>query len=92
MLDADCLVAFTEMCGGSTRDEIADMVGQDQRWRDLEFSLGRFLQPTDDIAILTYRASEVRSEPPYQARMTSGYVNRNGSRRMMFHQQTPLAE
>ena len=90
-LDADCLVAFTEMGGVSTRNQIADMVGKDQRWRDLELSLEGFLQPTEDIAILTYRASAVRGDQPYQARVSSGYVNRNGSWRMMFHQQTPLA-
>ena len=31
------------------------------------------------------------ADQPYQARVSSGYVNRNGSSRMMFHQQTPLA-
>ena len=28
---------------------------------------------------------------PYQARVSNGYVNRSGSWRTMFHQQTPLA-
>jgi hypothetical protein len=88
-LDADCLVAFTEMAGVSKREKIADMAGK-QKWRDLDLEVEGFLQPTDDVAILTYRASALRGKEPYKARVSSGYVKRDGGWKMMFHQQTPL--
>lgn len=89
-LDGDCLVAFTEMAGVQTRDEIANMAGKGSRWHDVDIDVEGFLQPTDDVTILTYRVSAVRDNEPYSARVSSGYVKRDGDWRMMFHQQTPL--
>ena len=88
-LDEKCLIAFTEMAGVSSRDEIADQAGAN-RWQDLEITVEGFLQPTDDVAILTYHASAEAKGEPYEARVSSGYVRRNGGWKMMFHQQTPL--
>jgi hypothetical protein len=91
-LDGDCLVAFTEMAGVQPRDKIADMAGKGDRWHDVDIEMEGFLQPTDDVTILTYRVSAVRGKAgePYNARVSSGYVKRDGDWRMMFHQQTPL--
>jgi hypothetical protein len=89
-LDGDCLVAFTELAGVQQRDKIAKMAGQGQRWHDVDIEVDGFLQPTDDVTILTYRVHAVRGNEPYDARVSSGYVNRDGDWRMMFHQQTPL--
>jgi hypothetical protein len=92
-LDGDCLVAFTEMAGVQTRDKIADMVAKGDRWREVDMEVEGFLQPTDDVTILTYRVSAVRGDDaPYNARVSSGYVKRDGDWRMMFHQQTPLEQ
>ena len=88
-LDEKCLIAFTEMAGVSSRDEIADQAGAN-RWQDLSIEVEGFLQPTDDVAILTYHASAEAKGEPYEARVSSGYVRRNGGWKMMFHQQTPL--
>jgi hypothetical protein len=92
-LDAACLVAFAEMAGVQSRDEIAAMAGEGGRWRDVDIEVEGFLQPTDDVTILTYRVSAVNGTAgaPYAARVSSGYVKRDGDWRMMFHQQTPLA-
>lgn len=91
-LDDDCLVAFTEMAGVSTREQIAGTVEDGDRWRDLALELEDFLRPTDTVALLTYRADAVRgSGEPYRALVSSGYVNRDGAWKMVFHQQTPLA-
>jgi hypothetical protein len=89
-LDGDCLVAFTEMAGVQSRDKIAEMAGKGDRWRDVDIDVEGFLRPTDDVTILTYRVSAVRGNEPYNARVSSGYVKRDGDWRMMFHQQTPL--
>jgi hypothetical protein len=90
-LDDDCLVAFTEMSGVSKRDDIASQADSN-RWHDLDLEVEGFIQPTDDVAILTYHVSALRGDDePYEARVSSGYVKRNGGWKLMFHQQTPLA-
>jgi hypothetical protein len=90
-LDDDCLIAFTEMAGVSSRDSIAKQADA-SRWHDLHLAVEGFLQPTDDVALLTYRASATRAEQePYTARVSSGYVRRQGDWKLMFHQQTPLS-
>ena len=89
-LDDDCLIAFTEMAGVSSRDEIAAQA-DGNRWRDLNIEIEGFLQPTNDVAFLTYRARATRANAePYEARVSSSYVRRNGGWKMVFHQQTPL--
>jgi hypothetical protein len=79
------------MAGVSSRDSIASQADAD-RWHDVHLDVEGFLQPTEDVALLTYRARAVRAdEKPYAARVSSGYVKRDGGWKMMFHQQTPLA-
>jgi hypothetical protein len=90
-LDEDCLIAFTEMAGVSKREDVAGTVNDVERWRDIEIDVEGFLQPTEDVALLTYRASAIRGQgEQYRALISSGYVNRDGTWRLMFHQQTPL--
>ena len=89
-LDDNCLVAFTEMAGVSSREKISAQANG-SRWHDVSLEIEGFLQPTDDVAVMTYRASTVRENAePYAARVSSGYVRRNSGWKMMFHQQTPL--
>ena len=89
-LDAECLIAFTEMAGVTRREDIAAQADA-QRWRNVHLEVEGFLQPADDVAILTCRASAARaSGEPYEARVSSGYVKRTDGWKMMFHQQTPL--
>jgi hypothetical protein len=96
-LDDDCLVAFVQQAGVSSREEVAGTVEGAPRWKDLEMQVEGLLQPTPDIAILTYRASAVRGEGDeggeeqrYRALISSGYVKRHDAWKLMFHQQTPL--
>lgn len=78
------------MAGVSSRESIAEQADAN-RWQGLDIEVEGFLQPTDDVALLTYRASAVRGKnAPYDARVSSGYVRRGGNWKMMFHQQTPL--
>lgn len=92
-LDDQCLVAFTEMAGARSREEVAGMVGDAPRWRDVEIEVEGVARPTDDITILTYRASAARgADERYRALVSSGYVRRGGEWRMMFHHQTPLKD
>jgi hypothetical protein len=92
-LDADCLIAFTQMAGVMTREQVAGTVKDGPRWRDVQMDFEGLVQPTDDIALLTYRVRARRGEEErYRALLSSGYVRRAGRWRMMFHQQTPLPE
>ena len=92
-LDDDCVIAFTEMAGVYSRDQVAAMVESGPRWRDVALEVEGMLQPADDIAILTYRARATRGESEhYHALIGSGYIRRGGEWKMIFHQQTPLAE
>ena len=90
-LDNDCLVAFTEMAGVSSRDQIASQA-KARRFSDVNIDVDGLLRPTDDVAILTYHVHALREKMPYDAVVSSGYVRRDGVWKMMFHQQTPLGD
>src|SRR5262245_27416166 len=89
-LDTQCLIAFTEMAGVTGREDIAAQADP-ERWRDVDIKVEGFLQPTEAIAILTYRARATHTDGiPYEARVSSGYVKRSGGWKLMFHQQMRL--
>lgn len=91
-LDDKCLTVFTKMAGVQSKDAIADMVaGDSQRWEDLKIDEKGLVEPTRDMAILSYEASAQRGGQRYKALVSSGYVRRNGAWKLAFHQQTPLA-
>jgi hypothetical protein len=90
-LDDVCITVFTEMAGAFKRDEIAGMITDTDRWRDLNLDVKGFLEPAPGFAILTYAVKATRkSNDSYAAAVTSGYVMRNGAWKMVLHQQTPL--
>ncbi len=91
-LDDECLTVFTKMAGVQTKEDVAGMVAQDsQRWQDLKIDEKGFVEPTRDVAILSYEASARRGTGErYRALVSSGYVRRNGAWKLAFHQQTPL--
>lgn len=92
-VDAQCLLAFTAQAGVSTREEVARAVADGPRWSDLRMDVVGLLEPTPDVAVLTYRASARRGDDaPYRALVTSGYVRRDDGWKLMFHQQTPLGD
>ncbi len=90
-LDDRCLTAFTAMAKVGTKDEIAATVGPQRRWRDVDIELKGLVEPTDDVAILTYEAAATRADgAPYSALVSSGYVKRGDAWKLAFHQHTPL--
>jgi hypothetical protein len=91
-LDDECLTVFTKMAGVQSKEEIAGMVaGDSQRWQDLKIQEKGLVEPTRDVAILSYEASARRGNGErYKAFVSSGYVRRNGAWKLAFHQQTPL--
>jgi hypothetical protein len=92
-VDDRCMLAFTEMAGRYSRDEVAAMVDEGTpRWHDVELDVEGILRPTESVAVLTYRAHAVRgANEHYHAVVSSGYVQRDGEWKLMFHQQTPIA-
>ena len=89
------LLAFPQagqMHGVFSRDEVAQSVSTvPGRWRDLRMTNSSLVQPTPDVAILSYRADVQRGDgAPYAALVTSGYVRRDGGWRLFFHQHSPL--
>jgi hypothetical protein len=92
-LDAQCLVAFTEMSGLMSREQVAETVKEGGRWQDLKITKKGLLPLGEDAAILTYEASAKRPDgETYRAIVSSGYVKHGGRWKMAFHQQTPLTE
>lgn len=92
-LDDQCLIAFTQMAGVSSREDVARTVQDGERWRDLDIEVVGLLQPTQDVAILTYGAHAIRGETEaYHALVSSAYVKRGGAWKLAFHQQTPISD
>ena len=90
-VDQQCLAAFAEMAGIWTREELAISVAEGPRWREVEMDVAGLHQPTDDLALLTYRARARRGESEqYNALVSSAYVKRDGAWKLTFHTQTPL--
>ena len=90
-LDDACITVFTEMAGAFKRDEVARMITDADRWRDIDFDVKGFLEPAPGFAILSYAVKATRKNgAPYAAVVSSGYVMRNSAWKMVFHQQTPL--
>jgi hypothetical protein len=91
-LDDKCLVAFVDMAGVMSKEDIAKMVSKDPpHWHNLKITGKGFVQPSDTVAVLSYQASGDRDRGGhYEAIVSSGYVKRKGQWKMAFHQQTPL--
>ena len=87
-----CMIVFAEMSGLKSREEVASMITEPQRWQDLKLNDKNAVNFGDDAVLLSYRANAKRANgEPYEALVSSIYVNENGRWRMAFHQQTPLA-
>jgi hypothetical protein len=89
-VDERCLIAFLEMAGVESNEEIAGSVKDGVRWAEVKLEVKGFLEPSPDVALFTYDATATRSGgEPYAALVSSGYVRRGGAWKMVFHQQTP---
>ena len=93
-VDENCLLAFPqsgEMHGVHSRDEVAATATMSNRWRDLRISDRHLLHPTNDLAVISYRADVFRADgQPYAALISSAYVRRNEGWKLAFHQHSPV--
>lgn len=91
--DDTCLVAFTNMAKAMEREELAGTATNPNRWRDLEMELKGVVEPSADVALLSYEASATRDNgEAYRALVSTGYVRRPDGWKMMFHAQAPLTD
>lgn len=94
-LDPRCLLVFPqsgEMHGIFDREAVAATATGDNRWRRLKMTDRHLLQPTADVALISYRADVLRADgTPYAALVTSGYVQRPEGWKLASHQHAPLA-
>jgi hypothetical protein len=89
-VDRECLVAFPEMAGAMGNAEIAASAKEGRRWRDLKIDPVDEVNPSGDVAIITYNVTATKQDgEPYAALVSTGYVKRPGGWKMMFHAQTP---
>lgn len=86
-LDPVCLMVFG--FGVLNREAILESLEAAPRWTSVTMAERRLARPTDELALLAYRATGLReSEPPYEAWCSSTY-RRDGPRwRLVQHQQT----
>jgi hypothetical protein len=93
-LDAECLLVFPQegqMHGVFSRESIADSASMPGRWRDLAMTDRSIVQPTAEMAVISYRADVVRGDgEPYAALVGSGYVLRDKGWKLAFHQHAPV--
>lgn len=92
-LDDQCLLAFPQMAGTYSREEVAATASDPQRWKDVSTEEKGFLQPTGETALIDYEARATRANgDPYHALVSTLYVRRGDGWKMAFHSHTPLGE
>jgi hypothetical protein len=92
-LDDKCLIAFTEMVSVMNKDQVAATVKDEKRWKNLDIKQKGLLELDNGVAMLTYEVDAERANGEhYAALVSSGYIQRGGQWKMVFHQQTPLAK
>jgi hypothetical protein len=90
-VDDECLLAFTEMAGVHSNEEIAGMNPGPGNWKNVNLDEKGLVRLSDDSVVLTYEVrAQRKSGEPYTALVSTGYVKRGGEWKMAFHQQTPL--
>lgn len=90
-VDDECLLAFTEMAGLHSNEEIAGMNPGAGNWKNVKLDEKGLVELGDDSVVLTYEVrAQRKTGEPYEALVSTGYVKREGEWKMAFHQQTPL--
>ncbi|HWE15824.1 MAG TPA: hypothetical protein VG758_01380 [Hyphomicrobiaceae bacterium] len=93
-VDASCLLAFPQagpMHGLFSRERIAQSATPPNRWRNLRIADRHMLQPTNEVAVISYRADVLRQNgQPYAAFVSSAYVRRTDGWKLTFHQHSPV--
>ncbi|MGE0717853.1 MAG: hypothetical protein AB7P02_20565 [Alphaproteobacteria bacterium] len=91
-MDESCLLALRQLSGVRKREDIAAVLGASKiAWREVRLAPRGFVEPVPGMALLTYRASAVTAAGrPFESLATSGYAERDGVWKMVFHQQSRI--
>lgn len=79
--------------GTLAKEAVVRAIEASPRWADIRMENLRVMRPAEVVAVLTYkaRASRPSDDPAYSALISSVYVLRDGSWKLVFHQQTPVS-
>lgn len=89
----DALMVFPAPFGVMEKPATVNAVDASPAWLRFELQEVRFVDLTDDSAVLVYRAkARDASGAAYSAYITSVYVRRDGAWKLAVHQQTPIVE
>ena len=89
-LDAACIMVLPAPAGIMTRDSVLASMRGAPRWNSVTISERTLARPTENLALLAYRASASRgAETPYAALCLSTYRRTDARWLMTSHQQTP---
>lgn len=90
-VDERCMLVFTQMQGIYSREEVAATAKEPKRWQDLRLTDARIIQPSEDVAMLSYEARVKRHDgTPYRALIGSLYVRKGGAWKLAAHQHSEL--
>lgn len=91
-LTQDATMVLPDPTGIVTRDAIIASIQHAPRWNEAGFNDIHVVRPTDDTAVLAYRAVAKREGDPsrYVALASSVYRRQAGEWKLAFHQQTPI--
>lgn len=91
LLDPACVMVFPAPVGVLSGPAIPQSLAGAPRWAEVEMEDAHVARPTDDLAVLAYRAVARRAgDPPYRAWCSSTYGRTDGvCWRLVQHQQTP---
>ena len=90
LLHPDCIMTFAAPVGILSGPAIAESLTCAPRWAEVEMEDAHLARPSDDLAVLAYRADARRSGgEPYRAWCTSTYRRVGGAWALVQHQQTP---
>ncbi|HET9230819.1 MAG TPA: hypothetical protein VFO00_05995, partial [Vitreimonas sp.] len=78
-VDDECLVAFSEMAGVRSNEEIAGMNPGANNWMNVELDEKGCVRLSADSVVITYEVNAQRKNgEPYKALVSTGYVKRDG--------------
>ena len=89
-LEPKCLVAFKDMPGEMSKEDIAK-TAEPGRWKDVSMQRKGIAKLGASSVVITYECTAKRKDDqPYHALVSSGYVKRRGGWKLAFHAQAAL--
>ena len=90
-LAEDPVMIFPKPTGVLNKSEVMESVSGEQRWKNIEFSDVQINKASDSAVQLVYEATAESTQDgsEFKTLASSLYVKKNGSWKLVSHQQTP---